>query len=198
MERLLITKLVRTDDTRADLYAKGHQWPDLKLFDLSDLADVGIDFANLPQGEDIPCRFWALYEESEKLNKAGNPYQDVVALEAIDAPATSTSTDNSAILAELRGIRALLQVLVKNGLPEADMPDPTVSVGERIPKPETAPADIDDHFPRYGDGNPVSDNQAEWDAYHTYLAKMSQPPASIDALREWVRQQPAQAPAERS
>ena len=28
---------------------------------------------------------------SEKLNKAGNPYKDIVALEAIDTPATTTS-----------------------------------------------------------------------------------------------------------
>ena len=44
-ERMLITKLVRTEQTRADLYARGHQWPDLKLFDLSDLIEVGLDLA---------------------------------------------------------------------------------------------------------------------------------------------------------
>ena len=41
-ERMLIVKVVRTGATQADLYAKGHKWPDLKLFDLSELAEVGI------------------------------------------------------------------------------------------------------------------------------------------------------------
>ena len=184
MERLLITKLVRTDDTRADLYAKGHQWPDLKLFDISELADVGLDFAALPQGEEVPCRFWAIYELSDKLNRSGNPYKDVVALEAMDAPATSTSTDNSAIVAELRAIRALLQAVLQNGGAGADMHSTPETVGERVPKPD----DLDDHFPRYGDGSSVSDNQAEMDAYHVYLAKMGAVPANIGALRSWTAQ----------
>lgn len=34
-ERMMISKIVRTNGTRADLYARGHQWPDLKLFDRS-------------------------------------------------------------------------------------------------------------------------------------------------------------------
>jgi hypothetical protein len=59
-ERMLITKLVRTEPTRADLYAKGHQWPDLKLFELSDLLEVGIDPGGLEIGEEVPCRFWAI------------------------------------------------------------------------------------------------------------------------------------------
>ena len=36
--RMLITKVVRADQTRADLYGKGHRWPDMKLFDLGELA----------------------------------------------------------------------------------------------------------------------------------------------------------------
>ena len=95
-ERMLITKLVRTEQARADLYARGHQWPDLKLFDLSDLLEVGIDPAGLQIGQEVPCRFWAIYELSDKLNKAGNPYKDIIALERMDEPATTTSTDTSA------------------------------------------------------------------------------------------------------
>lgn len=111
-ERLLVTKLIRTDENRADLYGRGHQYKDLTLFDLSDLAMVGIDYTALDIGQETPCRFWAVYELSEKLNRAGNPYKDVVMLEPIDAAATTTSVDNSAILGELRAIKALLAQLV--------------------------------------------------------------------------------------
>lgn len=123
-ERMLITKLVRDGD-KADLFGRGHQYKDLTLFDLSDLADVGVDYASLPNGEEVPCRFWAVYEMSEKLNKAGNPYKDVIALEAIDSPATATSTDTSALLSEARAIRALLQVIVE-AMSLAEMPVPFV------------------------------------------------------------------------
>lgn len=109
-ERMLITKLVRKGD-RAELYAKGHQYKDLTLFTLSDLVDVGIDYEGLQEGVDTPCRFWAHYELSSKLNQHNNPYKDIVMLEPVDSPATTTSTDNSAIVAELRAIRALLEIV---------------------------------------------------------------------------------------
>lgn len=136
METMLITKLVRTEPTRADLYAKGHKYPDLKLFDLADLADVGIAFEELPIGQEIPVKFMAYYEESAKTNQAGNPYKDVVRLEAIGAPASAASTDRSALVAELRTIRGLLQILVDRelGLSPEDL-------DELFPAeaPETAP-----------------------------------------------------------
>lgn len=108
-ERLLITKLVRTPENHADLYGRGHRFKDLTLFDLSDLAEAGVDYEALEVGQETPCRFWAIYELSDKLNSKGNPYKDVVALEPVDLPATSTSVDNSAILEELRAIRRLLE-----------------------------------------------------------------------------------------
>ena len=80
--RLLVTKLVRTDETRADLYGRGHKYPDLGLFVLSDLADVGIDFEALEIGKEVPCRFFAIWENSKKLNSKGNPYKDICWLEA--------------------------------------------------------------------------------------------------------------------
>ena len=80
-ERLLITKLIRTTEGRADLFGRGHKYKDLTLFDISDLADVGIDFEGLPAGQEVACRFWAHYELSDKLNQAGNPYKNVIALE---------------------------------------------------------------------------------------------------------------------
>lgn len=87
--RILITKLARTNETTADLYGHKHRYPDLKLFDLSELAVVGIDFAGLPIGKPHPCRFFAVYEESKRKQKrTGTPYLDVLWLEpAGDAPA---------------------------------------------------------------------------------------------------------------
>jgi len=113
MERLLITKVKRLDATTADLFGRRHRYPDLRLFDLADLAEAGIPFEELPIGEEVPCRFWAVWEASEKLNKAGNPYKDIIALEGINKPATATSVDNSAIVGELRAIKALLGALVE-------------------------------------------------------------------------------------
>jgi hypothetical protein len=175
-ERILITRLVRHGD-RADLFGRGHQWKDLTLFDLSDLVDVGIDYRVLPESEDTPCRFWAHYSLSEKLNKAGNPYKDVVALEPIDKPATATSTDTTALLQELREIRHLLegvaQVLgAQGGLPLAGTSPNWVATL------------------RYADGQSVGDNEAEIDAFNAYLAAEGTVAGSVDALRQWVLDAP--------
>jgi hypothetical protein len=87
------------------------QFPVLRLFDLSALLTVGIDPEELGT-ERLHRRFWAYYTESDKTNAQGNSYKDIEYLEALDTPATTTSVDSSALLAELRAIRALLQVLV--------------------------------------------------------------------------------------
>ena len=79
--RMLITTIKRTDQTRADLYGRGHKYPDLKLFDLAELVVVGIEPEALPVGQEKPCRFFAVYTLSEKLNQAGNPYKDIQRLE---------------------------------------------------------------------------------------------------------------------
>jgi hypothetical protein len=173
MERILITKIVRRGD-RADLYARGHQYPDLRLFDLSDLADVGVDYANLAEGAETPARFWAAYELSEKLNKAGNPYKDIVALEPIGAPATTTSADNSALLAELRAVRALLQAMAQaQGVTAPADPDP-----------EPAVSDLDAEFPRFGDGSPVPDAALEY--YREHVTATGTLPQTVDVLRAWA------------
>lgn len=169
-EKMLITKLVKTADGRADLFAKGHRFPDLKLFDLGDLFSVGLDPTKLETGVELPCRFWALWERSEKLNKAGNPYKDVIALEPIDAPATTTSTDNSELLAEMRAIRALLQTFLE-------------SQGLNVEESEVS--ELDKAFPRYQDGTVVSDNPAEQQSFSDYVDTKGNVPPSIDALREW-------------
>jgi hypothetical protein len=174
-ERLLITKLVRTDRTRADLYAKGHQWPDLKLFDVTDLLDVGIDPNSLEIGQEAPCRFWAIYELSDKLNKAGNPYKDVLALEPLDKPATVTSTENSALLVELRAIRALLEALVE------------AQAAGTQPSGRGTPDAPDRTSARYGDGSPLSDNPAEQEAFDAYLEAEGRPAESVAVLRRWFQ-----------
>ncbi len=116
-EKMLITKLVRTGD-RADLYGRGHRYKDMTLFALSDLADVGVDYAALEDGKETPCRFWALYTLSEKRNSKGNPYKDIVALEPAQGqtPAAPASNQDPApilealhtITGELRAIKAIL------------------------------------------------------------------------------------------
>lgn len=176
-ERMLITKVKRTTATRCELFGARHQYADLHLFDLSELAAVGLDPATLALGEETPARFWAIYELSEKLNKAGNPYKDIVALEAIDTPATTTSAavGDSEILAELRAIRALLGAIA----------DRLGTVGE--PAPQLEPAELDEAFPRYLDGQAVGDNAAELQAYQQHVAATGSTPANLDALRAWVR-----------
>jgi len=155
-ERMLITKLVRQGD-RADLYAKGHKYKDLTLFALSDLTDVGIDYADLENGVETPCRFWAYYELSDKLNQSGNPYKDVVMLEPVDKPATSTSTDTSALLGELRAIRALLEVVATNLTGSA----PTVASVQLGADDENA------------DWIPDAETRAEEQAIHDELEEMA-------------------------
>jgi hypothetical protein len=182
-ERMLITKLVRTDQTRADLYARGHQWPDLKLFDLSDLIEVGLDANALPIGQEVPCRFWAIYELSDKLNKAGNPYKDVIALERMDGPATTTSTDTSALLVELRAIRELLEAIARaQGLQAPAAFAPLTSVEE----PAESSGPLDGQLLRYGDGSTVGDNPHEQEAFDDYLQAEGRAPKNVEVLRQWV------------
>lgn len=182
-ERMLITKLVRTEQTRADLYARGHQWPDLKLFDLSDLIEVGLDAGALPIGQEVPCRFWAIYELSDKLNKAGNPYKDVIALERMDRPATATSTDTSALLIELRAIRELLETIAQIQEQQAPVvPVPPGSADEDADGPGTRDA----HLLQYEDGTTLSDNLHEQEAYDDYLQAKGKVPGNVAVLRQWI------------
>lgn len=178
-ERLLITKLKRIDQTRAELYGKGHQFRDLVLFDLSDLAAVNIDGAALPIGIEVPCRFWANWEYSDRVNRVGKRYRDVIALEDTTALATTTSTDTSAALIELRRISALLTALVEaQGL--------TVPAMVTEPAPQNGDSELDQHFPRYGDGSALGDKPAEVEAYQEHLAAVGCPPATLEALRSWT------------
>lgn len=87
------------------------EFPVLRLFTFDDLRTVGIEPANLKPEMVEHVNFWAYYELSEKKTSRGNAYKDVLHLEAIDQPATSTSTDTSAMLQELRSISGELRAI---------------------------------------------------------------------------------------
>ena len=114
-EKLLVTRFMLNNDGKVELFGRNHKYRDLLLFEPSDLADVDVDVSKLEVGEEVPCRFWAVYEESEKLNQSGNPYRDVIALERTGALATASSVDNSAVVEELRSIRKLLEFILFEG-----------------------------------------------------------------------------------
>lgn len=141
-------------------------FPVLRLFDLSALLTVGIDPETLGT-ERVHRRFWAYWTESDKENAGGNRYHDIEYLEPLDQPATTTSVDNAPILAELRAIRELL----------------TVIAGQPAVPPELDPSAL-----RYGDGSLVGNIPAARDAFTAYEQTEGHPPASVEALRAWYRQ----------
>lgn len=154
--RMLITKLVLRQDQRVDLYMRGHKFKDLTLFDVSDLFDVGLDPAEIQVGIETPCRFYAYYTESDKLNQAGNPYLDVDYLEVIDrgnghhAP-EGASVTNEAVLKELQAVNRNLVRLI--ALMEQGTQFPRVQPGSS--EPADLPADLDtDEPPAASDGAP--------------------------------------------
>lgn len=87
------------------------EFPVLRLFAFDELRTVGINPASLEPEATIHVNFWAYYELSEKMTSKGNPYKDVLHLEAIDQPATATSTDTSALLAEVRRLIGEVQAI---------------------------------------------------------------------------------------
>lgn len=183
MERMLITRVKRTSATTADLFAARHRFKDLTLFDLAELAAVGIDPAGLAIGEEAPTRFYALWQHSAKLNSRGTPYKDIVALEPVGSPATVASTDNSAIVVELRCIGRMLAALLQ----AQGLEVPAVDVDEEPPAGDEPPDELERAFPRYGDGSPASDNEAEQAAFQSYLDQVGAAPASLEALRAWEK-----------
>jgi len=114
-DRILITKVERTSETRADLIGKGHQFRDAILFDLAELETVGIvDYARLPIGQQVPVRFWCYYTESEKTTSKGNPYKDVLYLEPVgDVKPTAPAGDLGPVVDLLTTISAQLDTLIQ-------------------------------------------------------------------------------------
>lgn len=128
----------------AHLFAPGAQfakYPVLTLFDPGLLVGVGIDPNSLAEGDALHVSLWAHYELSEKLNRRGNPYKNVISLERVDALATTTSTDNTAVLAELRAIKALLLDLATgDSTRRAERIRAVTNAGRDAPdKPQTPP-----------------------------------------------------------
>jgi hypothetical protein len=112
---MLITKVelgeTETGKPVVEMYGNNGRlkYPELRLFELSELSVVGVDPNSLDDGEVRYARFWAYYTESDKLNQHGNPYRDVVRLEPLESvPIGPTAFDgemNSAILAEVQAIK---------------------------------------------------------------------------------------------
>jgi hypothetical protein len=132
-ERLLITKIRRRPDGKgADLFSRGHRYPTTTLFELSDLALVGLDYDALPVGVETPCRFVAVVQPGkEKPNsETGAHYLDVLTLEPTEQDSAAMATDMPAMLQELRRIAALLEVLVTAaGMQIPDLPEVATDAG---------------------------------------------------------------------
>ena len=145
--RMLITKMVLRPDGKVDLYARGHRYKDLTLFDSSDLYDVGHDPAELQAGVETPCRFYAYYTESSKLNQSGNPYLDVDYLERTNGQASAPQAPvaGDAILAELQAVNAKLARLIQ--LVERALGQGSGGAGENSP-PDADPPLNDDQARR--------------------------------------------------
>ena len=187
-DKMLITKLVRKGDV-AHLFGQRHRFKDLILFDLSDLALVDIDYTELQEGVETPCRFWALFTVSKKLNGEGNPYKDIAGLEPFTTdtpqPEPPILTD---ILSEIRAIRALLHVHVDNHTPAEEPPASMLAAAIVDTLAGTTER-------RYTSGHAVNiGNPAEEQAYDAYLKAEGGPPSSVGALRKWVLDTPKPAP----
>ena len=182
MEKLLVGSLelntTTTGKAVVDLYSTNAalKFPELRLFDLSALAAVGIDPNALVEGERIHRRLWAYYEISDKTNGRGNPYKDVTYLEAIDQPATATSTDNTEVLAALRAMAAQLErIAAALGVTTPDEDPDLPKEGDPIFKRY-----------RYANGLACSANENERAAFDAYITAESARPADVDALRAWA------------
>jgi hypothetical protein len=126
-EKLLITKLIVSDTTTgkrvALLFSSDTRlrFPSLTLFDLTMLADVGIDPNALKKGEEVRKRFWAHWQTSQKENQRGNLYKDVVTLSAFEGDSTPQPTTDldpvieliQDVLDELHELHAKLDLLLE-------------------------------------------------------------------------------------
>lgn len=156
-ERELITKTqmgkTKKGEPQAELFGNNPKfsYPVLYLRDLSLLAEVNIN-PNTLTADPVHLRYWAHYDLSERTNGKGNPYKDILYLEAIDRPATSTSTDTSALLQELRAIRQLLEQLLapSHQPPAAPAPssDPVGATPRGRPATDVPPAKLNENDAR--------------------------------------------------
>jgi hypothetical protein len=85
-------------------------------------------------------------------------------------PGSGLAGDASALLDELRHIRAMLERLLE------------------LHPGDAAPENGDDRPTlQYANGEPLSDNPAEHKAFRAHVAAEHTAPASVDALRAWVK-----------
>jgi len=163
------------------------KYPELRLFDLSELMSIGLDPNSMEEGEERIVRCWATYVESDKQNQRGNPYKDVQFLEPIEGPsmaAPAPSLDTDAIIEELRAIRELLELALFNGQIQAparpSSPDRYTlnHPGQYTAPPDTPQTAIDEEPPEEESGNlghheqpessvtpPLSDEEARREFY---------------------------------
>ena len=135
--RALVTKIKRDGDV-VRLWFRGCQYESTKIFELSDLAEVGIDYNALQDGAEVPARFFVIYELSDKLNKENNPYKDVLWLER--AEGYSVRTDPVGNVIEIAGEVGPVEPVPVLASPVSP-PAPTIP-------PSEPPSELDAHFPR--------------------------------------------------
>ncbi|MBN1936256.1 MAG: hypothetical protein JW934_16425 [Anaerolineae bacterium] len=199
-KRMIIAKVVRSDTKNgkpvAELYSDNlrFEYPELQLFDLSQLLLVGIDPNALQDGVEHWCRFDAWYVESDKLNKNGNPYKDVVRLEPIALPGADDAIvdeirDLHTTVAQLSGyVQDLLYDLagIHDTLKAGLLGDHAGPAHEQLveqlpadPQQEIEPLQIEDEFP----GEPPETEPPETELPH-----------QVEPLQE--PQRPRQFPAD--
>jgi hypothetical protein len=102
--RSLVTVIYRNRITKDDkgkiggtvsLWFGGFQFETTKLFSQSMLYEAGIDPNDVPPEQFTPVRFYAVWHNSEKKNKEGNPYKEVDALEPADQLVTVADYDGT-------------------------------------------------------------------------------------------------------
>jgi len=80
------------------------KYPTLRLFDPSQLFTVGVDPNGLKLGDELYVRFRAWFVESDRLNKEGNAYKDVVRLEKLEDKQDGSRDDLASVIALLQSI----------------------------------------------------------------------------------------------
>jgi hypothetical protein len=168
LKKLIVRiELGHTEDGKAvvEMYEENPRlkYPSLRLFELSQLFSVGIDPNELEQGEERYTRFFAYYTESERLNGQGNPYLDIVRLEAIPGPQSRAQQTLDAMLAALRQIDqrlavacGLLEVLAEGEDLEPEPKSPAQQETHSPAQQEThSPAQQETHSPAQQETPPV-------------------------------------------
>ena len=125
--RALVTKIKRDGDL-IRFWFRGCKFESAKIFDLTDLATVGIDYRDLPDKVETPVRFLAVYTLSDKLNQKDNPYKDVVRLERAEGYDIRTDP-----VGNVTAIHSASGCDTTNGVPPTSAPTSTTTPPEEPP-----------------------------------------------------------------